>query len=98
MTAHTCERDGRSGCLLCRHLEGELWDAINHYAVSVGGDPSRHVYGNTSRMQAVVDVGRAVNKMAVARPEGGALALPTNPNCTGTVGQNFVVCGEEGYY
>lgn len=99
MTAHTCGRDGRSGCLACRHLEGALWEAINRYAVSVGGDPSRHVYGNTSRMQAVAEVDRAVHQMVAQRPGGGAPARQmTNPHCTGTVGRDFVVCGEEGYY
>jgi hypothetical protein len=45
-------------------IEVALWDAINRYAISVGGDPSSHVYGNTSRMQAVADVGAVVARVA----------------------------------
>lgn len=37
-----------------------LWDAINAYAESCSGKPSKHVYGNTRRMKAVVAVNRAV--------------------------------------
>lgn len=37
-----------------------LWDAINRYAQTCGGDPSKHVYGNTPRMDAVADVERVV--------------------------------------
>ena len=39
----------------------KLWDAINAYVVACGGDPSRHVYGNTPRMDAVAEVERAVD-------------------------------------
>lgn len=39
----------------------KLWDAINAYVVACGGDPSRHVYGNTPRMDAVSEVERAVD-------------------------------------
>lgn len=44
-------------------FEIELWDAINRYAISVGGDPSAHVYGNVPRMQAVADVGKVVARV-----------------------------------
>lgn len=37
-----------------------LWDAINRYAVTCGGEPSNHVYGNVARMQAVSTVNDAV--------------------------------------
>lgn len=37
-----------------------LWDEINRYVVTCGGDPSKHVYGNTSRMAAVAGVERVV--------------------------------------
>lgn len=53
---HTCEIGGRSSCAPCMLLEVDLWDAINRYAIAVGGDPSKHVHGNVSRMQAVADV------------------------------------------
>jgi hypothetical protein len=83
-------------------LEGELWDAINRYATSVGGDPSNHVYGNVPRMQAVVDVGAAIGKLVeqqhVKRHDAATQPSPTNPDCTGTVGKDFAACGEEGYY
>jgi hypothetical protein len=42
----------------------ELWNAINRYAVAVGGDPSKHVYGNGPRMDAVADVGKILAKVS----------------------------------
>ena len=39
-----------------------LWDAINRYVVSCGGDPSKHVNGNTPRMEAVVEVNSIVRR------------------------------------
>jgi len=45
-------------------FEVALWDAINRYAITVGGDPAHHVYGNTARMQAVADVGKIVARVA----------------------------------
>ena len=64
---HTCETGGRSSCEPCMQFETELWDVINRYAISVGGDPSGHVYGNVPRMQAVVDVGKVVAKVRSRR-------------------------------
>lgn len=133
---HTCEKDGRSNCAPCMQFETGLWDAINRYASSVGGDPSEHVHDNERRMQAVADVGRLIsqqraavgqlrevlaavrdflrgtsrrhthtvvaivdgvlNEVGSVNPRGPA--SPTNPNCTGTVGKDFLPCGEEGYY
>ena len=72
---HTCESGGRSGCEPCRQLEFDLWDAINRYAISVGGDPSKHVHGNTSRMQAVVDVDALVMNARGAEVAGLRAAL-----------------------
>lgn len=60
---HTCEASGKSNCQLCMALQVDLWDAINSYAISVGGDPSGHVYGNGPRMQAVADVNRVVDRV-----------------------------------
>ncbi len=57
---HTCATSGRTSCAPCMQLEIELWDAINRYAISVGGDPSGRSHGNVPRMQAVADVGRIV--------------------------------------
>lgn len=34
----------------------ELWDAINAYTTACNGDPSKHVYGNLVRMNAVAKV------------------------------------------
>jgi hypothetical protein len=65
---HTCESVGRSGCEPCRRLEFDLWEAINRYAISVGGDPSRHSHGNTPRMQAVVDVDALVARVRSQEP------------------------------
>ena len=45
-------------------FEADLWDAINRYAMSVGGDPASHVYGNAARMQAVADVGKIIDRVA----------------------------------
>lgn len=52
-----------------------LWDAINAYAATCGGDPGKRVYGNTPRQTAVSAVNRAIaahvrelmTKMADAR-------------------------------
>lgn len=41
-----------------------LWDAINTYAETCGGDPPRHVYGNTPRQRAVVEVENALRVLA----------------------------------
>lgn len=43
-----------------------LWDAINKYVVACGGDPGKRVYGNVTRMEAVVEVERAL------APDAGA--------------------------
>ena len=61
---HTCASSGRASCPPCMQFEVELWDAINRYAISVGGDPASHVYGNAARMQAVADVGKIVDRVA----------------------------------
>lgn len=45
-------------------LEKELWDAINDYAISVGGEPSKHIHGNTIRMRAVAAVARVVDQVS----------------------------------
>lgn len=41
----------------------DIWEAINRYVVACGGDPSRHVYGNTSRQRAVVEVERIIQSL-----------------------------------
>ena len=61
---HTCMTSGRSSCLPCMQFEVELWDAINRYATSVGGDPSQHAHGNLLRMQAVADASEIVARVA----------------------------------
>ncbi len=44
-----------------------FWEAVNRYAISCGGDPDKHIFGNTTRQAAVVDVERAVaSRVAVA--------------------------------
>lgn len=48
----------------------DLWDAVNAYAATVRGEPDKHVYGNVTRMQAVVVVEGVVRKaVAAARVE-----------------------------
>lgn len=42
------------------HPNKALWDAINRYVISCGGNPDKHVYGNTRRMEAVTAVENAV--------------------------------------
>jgi len=73
---HTCATHDPSCCDPCMQLETELWNAVNDYAISVGGDPSRHVHGNTPRMQAVVAVVRVVERWR-ARPQIDARAHET---------------------
>lgn len=46
-----------------------IWDAINRYVQTCGGDPSKHVYGNIARMNAVVDVEQALRDAAPVEPE-----------------------------
>lgn len=36
--------------------QSRLWEAINRYVETCGGDPSKRVYGNTARMECVVEV------------------------------------------
>lgn len=67
LAEHTCAATGRSNCDRCMRFEKELWDAINDYAITVGGDPSRQVYGNTARMKAVAAVGRIVDQVSAWR-------------------------------
>jgi hypothetical protein len=101
---HTCETSRHSKCAACVQFEIALWDAINRYAHAVGGDSSKSVYGNVPRMQAVVDVGKAIDGMlndagrCFRKQDGVEPLLPTNPDCAGTVGRDFILCGEEGYY
>ena len=45
-------------------VQVSLWDAINRYATTCGGDPSQHVYGNTPRMTAVADTNRVIHNLA----------------------------------
>ncbi len=64
LTVHTCDRTGMTNCEPCMRWQTELWDAINRYVTSCGGDPGRHVYGNDARMNAVADVNEAVRRAA----------------------------------
>lgn len=43
-----------------------LYEAINEYVVSCGGDPSRHVYGNTARQKAVSRINGIVERIVMA--------------------------------
>jgi hypothetical protein len=43
-----------------------LWEAINAYVSACGGDPDKHIHGNTARQQAVVAVERAVGQLVVS--------------------------------
>lgn len=67
-----------------------LWDEINRYVVTCGGDPSKHVYGNTPRMDAVCAVEKAVDDFLLDAYQGdfdpmtdaplcGALPAPIDP-------------------
>jgi hypothetical protein len=71
-------------------FEGDLWEAINRYAISVGGDPANHVYGNDARMTAVADVSTIIGRVYPR-------AIPINAECQvliGTIG----ACGTDGHY
>lgn len=48
----------------------KLWDAINAYAAACGGDPSKHVYGNTPRQTAVAEVERLVRDIERSEATG----------------------------
>ena len=48
-----------------------LWEAINSYARACGGDPSKHVYGNAHRMEAVCRVERVVSARSPTEEEDG---------------------------
>jgi hypothetical protein len=87
---HTCATQGRSNCAVCMAFEGKLWDAVNRYAVSVGGDPENHVYGNVARMSAVAEVGAIVTR---CMPR----ALPANAECQSIIG-TIGACGTDGHY
>jgi len=51
----------------------KLWDAINRYVIACGGDPSKHVYGNTTRQRAVAEVEQVVRDVELkADAKGGA--------------------------
>lgn len=99
---HTCQTQGRSNCPLCMQFEVALWDAISRYAISVGGDPAKHVEDNVARMQAVAEVGAIVRRDSSLVAGGAQIAeppadLPTNPDCQGVIG-TIGACGSEGYY
>ena len=74
---HTCDTSGRSNCQPCMSFQVELWNAINRYATAVGGDPERHVYGNTPRMQAVVEVNQVIAR--ALRPSAEEPLAPESP-------------------
>jgi hypothetical protein len=63
MSKHTCESGDRSSCELCMQFNDDLWDAVNDYAISVGGDPSESIYGNVPRMEAVEAVSKIVDQV-----------------------------------
>lgn len=44
----------------------DLWNEVNKYAATCGGEPDKHVYGNLPRMQAVVAVEEVVRKAIAA--------------------------------
>lgn len=47
-----------------------FWDAINEYASACGGDPSKHVYGNTRRQKAVASIENVVHDLVLVRKAG----------------------------
>lgn len=91
---HTCPVQGRSACAPCMQFEVALWNAINRYAISVGGNPAKHIEDNVARMQAVADVGTIVRHAHLVEPPDD---LPTNPDCQGVIG-TIGACGSEDYY
>jgi len=38
----------------------KLWEAIQKYVRACGGDPEKHVYGNTGRMDSVTEIEQLV--------------------------------------
>lgn len=51
-----CDQHNAAICSGDLDHRAKLWAAINEYAASCHGDPSKYVYGNTRRQKAVVDV------------------------------------------
>lgn len=49
-----------------------LWSSINDYAQSCGGDPSRRVYGNTHRQNAVAAIERIIRAAMHSTESKGA--------------------------
>ncbi len=48
-----------------------LWEEINRYVLACGGDPSKHVYGNTPRMEAVSRIENVISNRGVVTDEIG---------------------------
>ena len=44
-----------------------LWDEINRYVQTCGGDPSKRVYGNTRRMTAVAEIEKIIADLEAKR-------------------------------
>lgn len=57
----------------------ELWNAIHEYVIACGGDPSKHVYGNARRMNAVVRVENAVMDRSEVTGELGRWVVDRGP-------------------
>src|SRR5262249_18514651 len=70
---HTCTISGKTNCAPCMEFEVELWDAINRYTATCGGDLD---CVNGPRMQAVVAVNEVVAK-AILRRQIHDLAVET---------------------
>jgi hypothetical protein len=56
-----------------------LWDEINQYVITCGGDPSKHVYGNLPRQKAVANISSVIKEI-----EGGLVACSHPDCCSGT--------------
>lgn len=53
---------------MTRDQQKRLWDAINEYTVSCRGNPEKYVYGNTSRMNAVVKIENIIRELEDVLP------------------------------
>lgn len=48
-----------------------LWEEINRYVAICGGDPSKSIYGNTPRMEAVCRIENVISNRGVVTDEIG---------------------------
>ena len=56
----TVERSGLTAGSMASPDKVALWDAINRYVETCGGDPGKRCYGNYERMETVAEIEKIV--------------------------------------